>query len=58
MEHQFGFFEAAKNIKTGKTVNFFDQGKLNDWKKLLNKNIELEITHRFSKEMKELGYID
>ena len=58
LENQFGFFEAAKNVKLNKPVNFFNQGKLNDWQKLLNRNIELEITSRFSKEMKELEYLD
>ncbi len=58
LESQYGFFEAAKNINLGNTIKFFNQGKLNDWRKLLDKNIELEITSRFSKEMQELEYLN
>ena len=35
----------------------FNLGPDNDWKKLLNKNIRLEIEEKFKDEMVELGYL-
>ena len=52
-----GFFEAATSKKNLKKLNFFHLGKKNDWKNLLNPEIEQKTREAFQKEMKELGYI-
>ena len=64
LENQFGFPEAA-NLKNEKgeeiknmSVKFFNKGKSNDWKKLLDKNIASEIELKFNSELKELKYLD
>ena len=51
------FDESAKNKKTGQVKNFFNLGKKNNWKHMLDKNILNELEKNFKKEMKELGYI-
>ena len=56
LEKEVGFGEAPKN-KNNKRVKFFNMGKKNDWKKLLDKNLAKEISERFENEMKELGYL-
>ena len=57
LEEKKGFFEAKKNLKTGKRITFFNLGPKNDWKKLLNKEITKKIETAFKKEMLELGYL-
>ena len=57
MERKEGFDEAAYSEKKNKKINFFHLGKNNDWKILLNKEIEEKIKERFRNEMKELKYI-
>ena len=57
MEKKFGFQEAAYSQKDKKKINFFNLGKKNDWKNLLNPEIEKKIRIEFNKEMKELNYI-
>ena len=57
MEKKFGFQEAAYSQKDKKKINFFSLGKKNDWKNLLNPEIEKKIRIEFNKEMKELNYI-
>ncbi len=52
LEKNFGF-----NEKQSRLVNFFNQGKSNDWKKILPEKISLKIEKKFKKEMKELGYL-
>ena len=42
--------------KSGKKLKFFNLGKKNDWKNLLDPKIEEQIRFKFNKEMKELGY--
>tara|TARA_X000000950_G_C13909412_1_gene658332 strand:+ start:81 stop:272 length:192 start_codon:yes stop_codon:yes gene_type:complete len=37
--------------------NFFNLGKKNNWKMILDKNILNELEKNFQKEMKELGYM-
>ena len=37
--------------------NFFNLGPSNDWKKLLDKDIRLEIEEKFGIEMRELNYL-
>ena len=57
LEKNKGFFEAKKNLKTGKSITFFNLGPKNDWKQLLNKEIREKIETAFKKEMLELGYL-
>ena len=57
MEIKEGFFEASYNEKLNKKINFFNLGKKNNWKNLLDPEIEKKIREVFSKEMKELRYI-
>ncbi len=56
MEEDYGFEESAEDRKGGKK-KFFNLGPKNDWKKLLDNKIANEITSKFGKEMKELGYL-
>ena len=52
-----GFIEGAKD-KAGKgNKRFFNLGPDNNWEKLVNKNIVIEIEKKFQLEMKELGYL-
>ena len=57
MEEEKGFFEGKVDKKTGKKIPFFNLGQKNDWKKILNEQIQEKIENAFQKEMKELGYI-
>ena len=41
----------------GQKNKFFNLGKNNNWKNLLDKKIETEINNQFKSTMKELGYI-
>ena len=52
LEKKEGFLE-----KQNRKVNFFNQGRENNWKEILPKEISLEIEKKFSKEMLELGYL-
>ena len=56
-ESKYGFIESVTDSKSNKKLNFFNLGKDNDWKKLLDLNTTKEIESKFSKEMKELGYL-
>ena len=56
-EKKEGFVESVAHKESGKKLKFFNLGKENNWKKLLNQRIEEQIRFKFSKEMKELGYI-
>ena len=56
-ESKHGFIESVTDNESNKKLNFFNLGKDNDWKKLLDLNIAKEIELKFSKEMKELGYL-
>tara|TARA_B100001123_G_C15258289_1_gene1005583 strand:+ start:936 stop:1766 length:831 start_codon:yes stop_codon:yes gene_type:complete len=56
-EEKEGFRESVISKKTKKNINFFHLGKKNDWKSLLDPDIEKKIREKFSNEMKELGYI-
>ena len=57
LEKTIGFTESVTSLQTNKKINFFHQGKKNDWKKLLDKKIVEKIENNFSKEMKELKYL-
>ena len=56
-EKEEGFVEAKVHKKSGKKIRFFNLGKKNNWKNLLNPKIEKKIRKTFEKQMKELGYI-
>ena len=49
-EEKYGFQMGQKN-------KFFNLGKNNNWKSLLDKKIEIEINDKFKSAMKELEYI-
>jgi len=51
MEKLYGFKESVEN-------NFFNTGKVDSWKEILNKSQTHQIESKFFKEMKELGYIN
>ena len=55
-EAKEGFFEAPV-LENNKKIVFFNLGKNNNWKKILDKVTEEKIRKKFSKEMKELGYM-
>ena len=57
MENKEGFHESATSSKTMKKIKFFNLGKKNNWKSLLNKKIVKKIESRFKNEMSELGYL-
>ena len=57
MEKNEGFNEAAYSEKLNKKVNFFHLGKKNNWKNLLNQEMEKKIREAFFNEMMELKYI-
>ena len=57
MEKNEGFLEAAYSEKLNKKVNFFHLGKKNNWKNLLDQEMEKKIREAFHNEMKELKYI-
>ena len=50
LESIYGFKESKEN-------DFFNSGKIDSWKKLLNKRQIKLVENKFYKEMKELGYI-
>ena len=57
MEKKEGFNESATSSKTMKKIKFFNLGKKNNWKNLLDKKIVKKIESRFRNEMNELGYL-
>ena len=52
LENTDGFIE-----KQNRKIKFFNQGKNNDWNKILPKQISKQIKDQFLTEMKELGYV-
>ena len=56
-EEQFGFEESIMSKKSNKKIKFFNLGKDNNWKKLLDSETKKKITKSFRLEMKELNYI-
>ena len=56
-EKKEGFFESVKSKKTNKKLKFFYLGKENNWKNLLDSDIEKKTREIFINEMKELKYI-
>ena len=57
LEDKKGFSESILDKKSNSKKKFFNLGPNNDWKKLLDKDIRLEIEEKFNLEMKELGYL-
>ena len=55
-EKKEGFIESVAHKESKKKLKFFNLGKKNDWKNLLDPKIEEQIRFKFNKEMKELGY--
>ena len=56
LEKEKGFNEATKD-KDGKAIPFFNLGKKNDWKILLDNKIKTKLEKAFEKEMIELEYL-
>ena len=56
-ERNFGFDESILSNKDNKKIKFFNLGAQNDWRKLLNPEIEKKIRTTFDSCMRELGYI-
>jgi len=52
------FLENATNIKTKDKATFFNLGPKNDYKKLLNKEVQFEIEKKFENTMKKLNYLE
>ena len=57
IEKKENFEETVISTKTNKKVKFFNLGKDNDWRRLLDKSTILKIEEKFKKEMNELNYI-
>jgi len=57
MEKNEGFQESAISSKTMKRIKFFNLGKKNNWKTLLDKKLIRKIESRFENEMRELEYL-
>ncbi|SVC83791.1 uncharacterized protein METZ01_LOCUS336645, partial [marine metagenome] len=57
IEKKENFEESVISTKTNKKVKFFNLGKDNDWRRLLDKSTILRIEEKFKKEMNELNYI-
>ena len=55
LEKEKGFIEAPKF--SGNAISFFNLGKKNNWKNLLETRISKIIEKEFKKEMEELNYI-
>jgi hypothetical protein len=57
LEKEGNFDESPINKKTGEIKTFFNMGKKNDWKTILNQETRNLIENNFKKEMIELGYL-
>ena len=56
LEKKKGFKE-AKIDKDGNSISFFNLGKKNDWRLILDDKIRVKLEKAFEKEMVELGYL-
>ena len=54
-EKKYGFSEAV-SFTSNKKTQFFNLGPQNNWKKILDKNIEKKISKFFKQDLKELSY--
>ncbi len=57
MEKKEGFHESVSSTKTKKKIKFFNLGKENNWKKLLDKKTILSVENEFKKTMLDLNYL-
>ena len=57
MEEKGLFIENNIDKKTGKKIKFFNKGKKDEWKNILDYKIRMEIEKKFKNEMNELKYI-
>ena len=57
MEKNEGFHESATSPKTMKKIKFFNLGKKNNWRDLLDKKLIKKIENYYKNEMSELGYL-
>ena len=57
LEKKYKFKEAKRNSKDGKYIPFFNLGKKNNWKLILDDKIRIKLEKSFQKEMIELGYL-
>ena len=57
LEKKGNFLENDVNAETKDKANFFNLGPKNDYKKLLDKNIQNEIENKFENTMKKLNYL-
>ena len=57
LEKKVGFEESIYSKKINKKIRFFNLGKENKWKKILDKNIVKNVEKAFNKEMSELVYL-
>ena len=57
IEDKEGFIESVHDRESDSKKKFFNLGPSNDWKKLLDKDIKLEIEEKFGIEMRELDYL-
>ena len=57
MENKYGFEESPIFPKINKKNKFFNLGKENDWKKLLDSKIQKKVEKIFEREMVELKYL-
>lgn len=56
-EIKYGFPEAVNSQKNKQNkIKFFNLGPENDWRKILNDNLRIELDKIFEKEIKELMY--
>ena len=57
LEKKGHFLETAVNTKTKNKAAFFNLGPKNDYRKLLDKEIQFEIEKKFKNTMKKLNYL-
>ena len=51
-----GFSEAIQSKKKNEKIPFFFLGPKNDWKKILDRNLQTKISSAFKDDFSELGY--
>ncbi|MDA9696630.1 sulfotransferase domain-containing protein [Candidatus Pelagibacter sp.] len=51
-----GFSEAIQSKKKNEKIPFFFLGPKNDWKKILDQNLQIKISSAFKDDFSELGY--
>ena len=56
-EKRYGFSEAiTSKVDNKKKISFFNLGPKNDWRKILDKDLQIKISNVFEKEIIELQY--